>query len=132
MADFVKEHKKNVRFSVNRNQTVQVKVSKDENDCYLKLVSVLQERRNTGPAVETMLYLIKKYFNQKPVVKGLKRNKRGTVLRDTKILFKVSETEKALWDEKLKFHGGSSVECFMDMINAEFTFQDKLEIIMEQ
>lgn len=132
MADFVKIHKKNVRFSVNRNERILLKVSSTEKKVWLSLVNVLQERRNTGPQIETVLYLFRKYLPLiGPTVKP-KRNDWKTVNRNTFILFKVSKTENELWLSLVEKYCSSKVETFMHIVDKEYTFQDSLEIINEK
>lgn len=131
MADFVKEHKKNVRFSVNRSEKLFLKVSQCEKDNWNELVTALQERRNTGTQIDTFLYLVKKHATQKQIIAGLIRNGRFAVGRDKGILFKLSVEELKDWKAKVAAHGGSQVECFVDMLNTEYTFQDNIEVITQ-
>lgn len=131
MADFVKEWQKNVRFSVNRDERILLKVSRVERAMWLKLASVLQERRNTGPQIETFLYLLRKY---NPIIEATKKAGRAewkTVSRDKFILFKVNHEENILWLELVEKYGSSKVDAFLHIIDKEFNFQDEVETINE-
>jgi hypothetical protein len=130
MADFVKEWKRNVRFSVNRSERILLKVSETEQKVWLKLVKVLQDRRNTGPQIETFLYLVRKYIDNMDARKTVARAEWKSVHRKKQILFKVSETEKENWDLFIR-RFGSAVNAFMYIMDKEFTFQDSVEIINE-
>lgn len=126
MADFVKKHKRNVRFSVNRNKSIFLKVSQFEKDLCLELIKVLQQRRNSGSGIDTVMYLIRKYSKDHT----FKSERQGwaSVNRDKGIFIKMSESEKQEW---LDFVGDNSqVETFMYMVNEEYHFQDSVKIIM--
>ena len=131
MANFVKEWKRNNRFTVNRFERVKLKLSQVEIDVWLKLVSVLQDRRNTGPQIETLLYLVKKY---EPIIKPdstFVRAEWATVKRTKQLFFKVSEEEKNLWNKLTEKFKGSSINAFLYIVDKEYNFQDDLEIIPE-
>lgn len=132
MADFVKEHKRNVRFSVNRSAKIYIKLSKTEVDQWLMLRKVLNDRRNTGNEIETFLYLLRKYETRmKPNVNFLKRNNPYSVERNTGILFKVNEDEEKLWLKCVGKFKSSKVSTFLYIIDQEYFFQDNLEPINE-
>lgn len=132
MADFVKIWKRNVRFSVNRDERILLQVSETEQQVWLKLVKVLQERRNSGPQIETFLYLLRKYSNNIDVRNEPTRAEWKSVNRKKQILFKVSSDEKELWTEFVRRYGSSSVNAFIYIMDKEFNFQDQVEIINEQ
>jgi hypothetical protein len=132
MADFVTEHKKNVRYSVNRSEKILIKLAEVELNVWLRLVEVLQERRNTGPQIETFLYLLRKY---KKLIKPAKIKGRAewkTVARNKCLLFKVNKDENKLWLNIVKKHCSSKVNAFIYIMDKEFNFQDNLEIINEK
>ena len=131
MADFVKEHVRNNRFTVNRSVKLFIKCSDVEKETWLSLVRVLQERRNTGTQVDTFMYLLRKKYTPNKN-RMIKRNGWGTVERKTGILFKISEEESVIWKARVKAHGGSAVEAFNEMVDQEYTFQDNIEIIIEK
>lgn len=128
MADFVTKAKRNNRFTVQRSKTIGIRCSQVERDTWLDLVKALQDRRNTGTQIETFLYLLRKPYTPKKSKKIL-RNGWSTVERFSFILFKVSETEKELWEIRVKLHGGSQVECFNELVDSEYFFQDAIEVI---
>lgn len=133
MADFVKEHKKNVRFSVNRSEKVFLKISDDEKKQWLKLRNVLNDRRNTGNEIETFLYLLRKYSTRlKPNANFLKRNAPKSVDRFSGILFKLNEEENNLWLSCVGAFKSSKVSTFLYIIDQEYFFQDSLEPINEE
>lgn len=132
MADFVKVWQRNVRFSVNRSERILLKVSETEQQVWLKLVKVLQERRNSGPQIETFLYLVRKYLNNMDERNQPARAEWKSVNRKKQILFKVSTEEEEQWDKFVRRFGSSSVNAFTYLMDKEFTFQDTVEIINEE
>jgi hypothetical protein len=131
MADFVKEWKRNVRFSVNRSERILLKVSETEQQVWLTLVKVLQSRRNSGPQIETFLYLVRKYMDNIDDRKTQARAEWKSVNRKKQILFKVSTEEKEQWDVFVRRFGSSSVNAFIYLMDKEYTFQDYVEVINE-
>ncbi len=130
MADFVKEHKKNTRFSVNRSEKIFIKLSQTEINTWLSLRATLNDRRNTGNEIETFLYLLRKYEPKlKPNANFTKRNNPYSVDRDKGLLFKVNEDENAIWLKCVAKFKSSKVATFLHIIDQEYFFQDQLEVI---
>jgi hypothetical protein len=131
MADFVEIHKKNNRFSVNRDKMILIRLSETELSMWQILVKVLQTRRNTGPQIETFLYLLRKY--EKKIKRGndLARAEWASVRRDKAILFKVNADELKLWLSVVTKYGTSKINCFIRILDKEYFFQDELEVISE-
>lgn len=132
MADFVKKHKRNNRFTVNRDQRIYIKCSQTERDMWLSLVNVLQDRRNTGPQIETFVYLVKKYNKIIKLGRVTKRNGWKTVDRDKGILLKVNAAEKLEWIKLVSAFDSSQTETFMHIVDKEYSFQDNEEVIIEK
>lgn len=132
MADFVEIHKRNTRFSVNRSETILIKLSETELNVWLRLVEVLQERRNTGPQIETFIYLVRKYEKTMKLVKITGRAEWKTVARNKCLFFKVNEDENKLWLKAVEKYASSKVNTFLHIVDKEYNFQDEIEIINEK